>query len=441
MGWFNRNRDKEVQTLEKELKFAHEVNNYLEKIHTPKGFDQFSFGQDFKKNIHAMFFGGEFGTDHFQQLKSYLSNATDYAAVYAIANTIASLPAKLFRKLGDGTLEEVPFHPDASLLLDSVNPFYTWYDYVEGLVTLTELAGFTVTEVVNPINPKELFLTRPDQTRVITNRLGLVGFEIRSGGAPVKLNTEEAFQVKYFNPIDLLRGTSAFHAINKSLSADLFAQQFVNAYFKNGGHIGGMVESEQQIDFASDEFQALKLQFSEIYTGGSKAFKTLFLPNKMKYNKVNVNPKEADVAPIRQMNRMEILSGRGVPPILIGHLDGASYANADIQIKTYFKNTILPKKKKYEEALTKAVFSKWGLVLKFDTSGVSELQEGGKDNADTAKVMGESGVFTMDEIRKESFNYAPLKDGQGNIIVNNSTKNLMQLGKKWHTTTRMICRF
>ncbi len=433
-GFGKKVKEPSSQTLEKELFLALEVNQALKKFTTPDNFKHFQYGNDFKKNMHAMFSSGEFGVDVHQQLKSYLTNATDYASVYAIANSIASLPPKLFRKKSDGTLEEVPFHPSASPLIERVNPFYTWYDYIEGLVTLTELAGFAVTEVVNPPDPKELWLTRPDQTRVITNRMGLAGFELRSNGGLVKLNTEEAFQTKYFNPLDLMRGVSAYHAISRSLSADLFSQQFVNAYFRNGGNVGGMVETDQQIDFNSDEFKNFQAQFKELYDGSSKAFKTLFLPNQMKYQKINNNPKEADVSDIRKMNRMEILSARGVPPILIGHLDGASYANADIQIKMYFKDTILPKKEKYEAALNAHVFSKWGLMLKFDTSGVAELQEGGKENAETAKVMSESGVFTLDEIRKESFNYSPLKEGQGTVIVNNSNTNMIQIGKQWQNT-------
>lgn len=386
------------------------------------GLSMFPNGGFAQSPLAKSFFGSFFGSSNtllFETtngLQSYFKSVYDYAAVYHIANTIAALPVKLFRKT-KGSRQEVPRgeHEEAEKILTMPNPFTTWYDYVEGAVTLAELGGASFSEIVFPRSPKELFLIRPDTVNVITNKTGVAGFKILNAGKSVTLDTDEMLQMKYFNPLDFHRGFTPYTPMRTSLTNDFYMHQFMSSFFENGGNVGGILSSNNPIP--QRDKNNLKTQFEEKFTGASKAFKLMVLGGGLTYTKTAVNPQEADVGNLRKDTRLDILTGRGTPPILLGFLDGASYANADIQIKIYFKSTIKPKSTKFEQIHNRKVFDKWGLEMEFDFSRIAELQENKLDNAKVAFEMTKSGQFTRDEVRKESFGFEPLLGDSGGLIA------------------------
>ena len=89
------------------------------------------------------------------------------------------------------------------------------------------------------------------------------------------------------------------------------------------------------------------------------------------------------------MAREEILAALGVPPILIGLTERASYANARVQERVFWLVTMLPKLTKIEWTITNQLlrrhFKDEGeLVFKFDTSEVEVLTQRNR------KTVGES---------------------------------------------------
>lgn len=380
----------------------------------PKSFEESSIA----KSFFSSFFGDISGSlfNDFAGLQSYFKSVYDYAAVFQIANTIAALPIKMFRANRNGEMEEIPRGtvPDAEAILANPNPFTTWYDYIEGTVTLMELTGAAFHEIVFPMSPKELFLLRSDTVRVVTNSGGISHFVVTVGSKAVVLLPEESFQIKYFNPVDFHRGFSPYAPMRQALENDFFINQFMTSFFENGANVSGLLSSQNPLQ--PRDIKNLKTEFEEIYQGASKAFKLLVLGGGMEFTKTGVNPSEADTTNLRQGTRLDILTGRGVPPILLGFLDGASYANANVQIKIYMKSTVMPKARKVEEAFNKNVFSKFGVKIAFDFSRIEELQEDKKANADTAQSMTKAGTFTIDEVRDVSFGFGPIPGGEQKAV-------------------------
>jgi len=417
---FKSKKKEEIRTVFNEL-FLDYTNEFDKANHelqkNTNSLNMFPNGGFQQSALAKSFFGSFFGSNNnmlFETsngLQSYFKSVYDYAAVYHIANTIASLPVKLFRKTKGGR-EEVPrgTNEEAEKILTMPNDFTTWYDYIEGTVTLTELGGSSFHEVVFAPSPKELFLISPATVEVLVNREGIKGFKITNGGHVVILDTEEMFQIKYFNPLDFHRGFTPYTPMKTSLTNDFYMHQFMSSFFENGGNVGGILSSSNPIPERNKN--NIKTQFEEKFSGASKAFKLMVLGGGLTYTKTAVNPSEADITNLRKDTRLDILTGRGVPPILLGFLDGASYSNADVQIKIYFKSTIRPKSIKVQEKLNRAVFSKFGLQMEFDFSNIQELQENKLDNAKVAVEMAKAGTFSIDEVRKESFGFEPVTGGE-----------------------------
>lgn len=421
MFWFKKRR---IEAKKQE--FDNFISDYIGELNIAKqdlmkaapGIQIFNGNQNFSdSNLFKSFVGSFVGQSGFitrgntQGVESYFNSVYDYAAVYQIANTIAALPVKLF-KMTNGVLEEVPrgSNMDAEKILTMPNPFTTWYDYIEGTVTFNELAGASFHEIVFPQSPKEIFLLRPDTVQVVTGKHGIKGFRINISGKSITLSSEEAFQIKYFNPLDLMRGFTPWMPMRQALSNDFWINQFMGSFFENGGHVAGVLTSQNPIQ--GEKIKDIQKQFDSKFAGASKAFKLLVLGGALTYTKTAVNPQEADMENLRKMTRLDILTGRGVPPILLGFLDGASYSNASVQFKTYYRNTIMPKSKKVEEGMTRHIFSKFGLIMKFDFSEVPELSENKLDNAKTSESMVKSGVYTINEVRSKSFGFEAVPNGE-----------------------------
>lgn len=365
------------------------------------------------------------------QLASYEINAINYACVYAIANTIADLPKKIYTLDSEGN-EVISDNKYANQMCLQVNPQLSWYDYLEGLSTLMELTGFGMTEVVYPQEPKELWLMRSDLTDVKVNEEGVSKFIYTANGKretfyPAHMQKKPAaFQTKYFNPVDFNRGLSPFLPMQKQLAIDRHSLLYLEAFFKNGAHIDGILSSP--VELPQQKKDELYAQFREKYGGASKSFNPLILSKDWDFKKLQADPKESDVTKQREITRMDIFTTRGVYPIVLGFLDGASYANANIQWRLYYRNTIKPKATKIEQALNYNVFSKYGVRFKFDFTAIPELKEDEKEKAITASTYAKSGIYTRNEIRMK-LGDSPMKDEQlGNEIPVKSTANPFDVG-------------
>lgn len=343
-----------------------------------------------------------------RMLASYSTNVVDYACVYAISNTLAALPTK-FTSLTDGTVIED--NELANLMVNRPSPMQSWYDFIEMSTTLLELTGFVVIENVFPEEPKEIVPLRSDKVEVIVDRNGVSKFLYRVNGQtiPFDATTGEAFLIKYANPMDLNRGFSAFNPMRIQQSIDQHSLKFINSFFANGGHIDGFFN--YPIMITSSKRKELYAEYEEKFSGSSKAFGMMLLDKDVTYIPNQIKPEEADLSVIRDMQRADVITARGCYPIVLGFLDGASYANANIQWKLYYRNTIKPKAQKIQDALNLNVFHKFGVHFKFDFESVTELKEDEKVLAETIGSYMKSGAVTVNEIRLKFDLGDPLEGG------------------------------
>lgn len=334
-----------------------------------------------------------------KQLQSYSKNVIDYACVFAIANTLASMPVKLYTEDKNG--EEVPVDRghDAWQIIEQPNPVWTWYDFVEAVTTLMELSGFCVIENVYPKQTKELWPLRSDLVEPKITRQGITQFIYRPNNQKIIYNAKdgEAFQTKFFNPLNFNKGLSPYNSMRLQLSVDYWSLKYMSAFFENDAHLGGLLFSP--VELQQKKKEEMYAMFSEKHEGAGKAFLPLILGKDWKFERTQVDPKEANVSEHRGMTRGDIITGRGCYPVVLGFLDGASYSNANQQWRLFYRNTMLPKTKKIEGPFNKYVFKNYGVKFKFDTSAIPELREEESEKASTMWRYWLGNALTINEMR------------------------------------------
>lgn len=389
----------------------------------------------------------------------YASEAWVYAAVNAVAKTIAALPIKLEKKNVvktnkknkiTGQMEEIEqiiwsdasgqkllnrfIHPNAysskieffTLLLIDLLTAGEFYVYLDSDIDLTTITGVTQDhdDMNKPFNRlrsqmeqdspiKGMFRVPPSLMKPVpsTDRGRIEGYLMQSERGVFGYNFAEIIHVKLPNPLNPFCGLSPLTAAFKPILLDRFSTEHMIRFYKSGARLGGVIESDKSLN--KEQLGRFQRSFESNYTGRENHHRTLILPPGMKYNVVSQNPAETALLEFCKYNREAVLAAYNVPPIKIGVMDKANYANALVQLKMFFTDTIIPYLTFIEDGfnLKQSMMPATGLFrMKFDLSDVEALKDNYKDQAEAAKFMTDAGL-TINEIRERVWDLGPIAGG------------------------------
>lgn len=238
------------------------------------------------------------------------------------------------------------------------------------------------------------------------------GYVMQSDRGSYVFNTAEIIHVKLPNPMNPFNGLSPLIAAFKPVLLDRFSTEHMIRFYKSGARLGGVINTDKALN--REQLGRFQRSFEASYTGRNNHHRTLILPPGMKYEQIGQNPAETALLEFCRYNREAILAAYNVPPIKVGIMDHANYANAYIQLKIFFQDTIIPLL-----AFIEGGFNGHSALMpdsaayrfKFDLSNVEALQENFKDKAEAAKAMIDGGL-TVNEVRKKIWLAEEIKDGE-----------------------------
>lgn len=245
----------------------------------------------------------------------------------------------------------------------------------------------------------------------------LDGYAYNAPDGIFKFGLHEVVHAKLPNPVDPFLGLAPIVPVYKNVLLDRYSTEHMIRFYKQGARLGGVVKTTQKL--SKDQLTRLQRSFDQDYTGRANHHKTLILPQGMEYQTIEQNPGETSLIEFSKSNREPITSAYNVPPIKIGLLDGATFANALVQEKIFFTDTIIPILTILEQSLNKhetLMPTQRGLRVKFDLSQVEALQEYQSEKADTAKKLLDAG-WTPNEVRQAIFKKPPLKGGDKAPVI------------------------
>jgi len=257
-----------------------------------------------------------------------------YACVSTIATAVAGTPLKTYRQTAK-SVEEISDSRLARLLSD-VNPHISSYDLWEATASFLELSGNCYWEIERDDAgmPTAIYPMRPDRVKVVPDKSDFVkGYIYEVNGRSVSLDADEVIHFKYFNPANEYYGLGPIAAIRNSIIVDQYSVAYNKAFFKNGAHPGGVLETESSL---SDEtFNRLRKQWEEGHKGTSRAHRIAVLEDGLKYKPIGLSPRDMEFLNQRKFCREEICAVFKVPPALVGIYEYANYANADQQNRSF----------------------------------------------------------------------------------------------------------
>jgi HK97 family phage portal protein len=357
-----------------------------------------------------------------------MTSAVVFSCVKVLAESIASLPLLVYRRLPNGGKERAPEHRLYPILHDQSNPEMTAYELRACLVGHVCLWGNAYCEIErSDAGINALWPLRPDRmtpTRDASNKL-VYDYRLPDG-------TTKRFQ---FAQIMHWRGLSSNGIIGyspiqqaaESVGLDLATRQYGGRFFGNDSRPGGILTHPGKL--SPDGAKNLKKRWEEAHRGLSNSQRVAVLEEGVTWTTIGIPPEQAQFLETRRYGRSEIAGLYRVPLHLIGDLERATFSNIEAQSLEFSKYSLTPWLVQIEQAIQRDLF---GISPGKRSHFAEHLLEGllrGDSQARAAylQTMRQNGALNADEWRALD-NLNPIPDGKGEIYW--QPVNMQELGKE-----------
>ncbi len=334
-----------------------------------------------------------------------------YVCVYTIAMSAAGVDFYLADKKTDEYIDNHPLYD----VFSNPNPLMSWEDFIEAVFTYLELDGESFVELVwaevlGKQKLNEMYVLKPSRMTIIPDAKNYIkGYIYNVSGRKVAFDAKDILYIKYMNPLNDYHGLSPVVPSSHSAYVEIEQNRFNRKFFQNDATPGGILKTDHEL--SREHRKRLREEFERLYRGSRNAHKVAVLDKGLDYKTVTISQRDMQFIEQKRVTREEILAAFGVPPVLVGILDEASYANAYIQQKVFWEQTMIPKLRKFTGAMNRFISKYWKDVkLVYDLSSVDSLQEDKKLKADLHDKYFKMGVMTQNEIR-EDLGLPPVQGG------------------------------
>jgi len=339
-----------------------------------------------------------------------------YACVRVIAETIASLPLPLYKRLPRGK-EKANYHPLYTILHDMPNSEMTSFSFRETMMTHLLLWGNAYAQIIKRGNKiSELWPLHPAYVRIdrepVTNKLI---YKYNGGAEEIIYSQEQILHISglSFNGIT---GLSPISMARETIGLAQATEEFGSRFFSNGARPGGIL---QHPGIVKDP-ERLRKSWEEVYKGVQNSHKIAVLEEGMQYKEIGIPPNDAQFLETRKFQLNEICRIFRVPPHLIGDLERATFSNIEHQSIDFVVHTIRPWLVRWEQAIQKALIPEEERAIYFAKFTVDGLLRGHfKTRMDGYAVGRQNGWYSANDVREfEDLNPIPEDMGGDLYLVN-----------------------
>jgi HK97 family phage portal protein len=289
--------------------------------------------------------------------EGYAQNAIAYRCVRMIAEAAASAP-----------LQVAPFGHPLARLLAKPNPEQTGVELVEAFYGHLQVAGNAFLEAASfeDAAPSELYVLRPDRTRVIPGADGWpVGWEYRVATTvrrferdPVTLEAP-ILHLKLFNPGDDWYGLSPMQAAAFAIDTHNAGGAWNKALIDNAARPSGALVFTGDERLSEEQFRRLRDELETLHVGAANAGRPMLLEGGLDWRPMSLSPADMDFIEARHAAARDIALAFGVPPMLLGIPGDNTYSNYREANLAFWRQTALPLAQKCARGLEAWLGGRW----------------------------------------------------------------------------------
>lgn len=222
------------------------------------------------------------------------------------------------------TMRVLTNHPLNLVLNRRPNGWQSGYDFKRYLMQSVLLRGNGYAYKVRSQfgDRKILRLIPMDPDRVDCEQLDDLSLRYsytRRDGRPMILGQEEVMHVRGMSN-DGVTGQSLLSYAREALGIGDAGQAHAGRFFRNGNFLDTVLESENEL---GDEGITNLRKSIDSYRGADPATRTLVLEQGVKLKQLQLSARDAEFIQQRKLSIVEIAMFLGVPPVLLGFMEGA----------------------------------------------------------------------------------------------------------------------
>ena len=335
------------------------------------------------------------------------------ACVRVIADTVASLPLRVYRRRPDGGRDVAADYPLYRLLHDAPNAINTSYEWREVGVSDLLLRGNWYSEIERNGAGQVIGLWRlnPDAVQVSVSGTS-ISYTYRAGGKTYQLPPDKVLHIRGFSR-DGITGISPIEYYAESIATNIAAQKFTGKYFQNGANAGKVLEYPGRLD--DEAITRLRTGIQSQHAGIDNAHRIMILEEGMKLREIGVAPRDSQLLELLQFSVVDIARAFRLPAYLIGgDTKTTSYASLEQEAISFLTHSIRPWLVRIEQALNKSLLAGTDYYAEFLVDALLRVDT--KTRYEAYAIARQNGWLNADEIRlRENMN--PLPDGTGQTYI------------------------
>ncbi|WCG23483.1 phage portal protein [Vagococcus lutrae] len=389
----------------------------------------YSFGSNY-----SFFFGNSSSGKSVNEFTAMQMTAV-YSCVRILAEAVAGLPLHLYKYTDTGGKEKAISHTLYFLLHDEPNPEMSSFVFRETLMTHLLLWGNAYAQIIRngkgevialyPLMPNKMSVERDARGNLYY--LYTKTFEEMNGSekTTVALKAEDVLHIPGLG-FDGLVGYSPIAMAKNAVGLAMATEEYGAKFFANGAAPGGVLEHPGTIK----DPQRVKDSWNKAYQGSSNAHRVAVLEEGMKYQQIAIAPDQAQFLETRKFQINEIARIFRVPPHMVGDLEKSSFSNIEQQSLEFVKYTLDPWVIRWEQAISRSLFTKSekkAYFVKFNVDGL--LRGDYASRMSGYATARQNGWMSANDIRElENLDRIPDELGGDLYLINGNMTKLQDAG-------------
>jgi len=358
------------------------------------------------------------------------TTAMKYTAVFSccrvLSETLASMPAMLYRKKSDGDRELRNDLAIYDILHNRPNEEMSPFNFKESCMMALNLGGNTVCErLVNKygqlvgLYPYEWSKVRIERDRDTKKLI----YRIRDGTAERILTRDQVFHISGLS-LDGVVGLSPIEYAASAIRLGISYEKFGVNFYKNGANASGVFSFPNAL--GDKAYERLKKDLKKNYTGLVNIGKPMLLEEGGDFKPLTIKPADAQLIESKNFQIEDICRIYRVPQHLVQKLDRSTNNNIEHQSLEFVMYTMLPWFKRWEENINMQLLTpqerRAGYYVEFKIDAL--LRGDAKSRAEAYAAGRQWGWLSVNDIRKLE-NMSPISNGD--IYLQPS--NMIEAGK------------
>ena len=213
---------------------------------------------------------------------------------------------------------------------------------------------------------------------------------------------DEIVWLRYFNPLEELAGLSPLAPAR--LSADMGHEglRFNRHLLRNSARPDFLLLTNEEMN--ETELEEFYTRWEMRHQGSANANRPAVASAVRDVKTLGLSHRDIDFIQGLRWSLEEVSRTYGVPKLLLGDFERATYANVQASERMFWRNTVVPEVRFLEEQLNRMLLPRLGypqLSVEFDLSTIEALQEDENNRVQRESALLDRGVLTINEVRRE----------------------------------------